>query len=84
MESSGNALVAFYRNLPLGIKDTSFGVIYYYLLVGWNLLNYKNMFAETPIYIGYVVLNIVIFTSMLAIELFYLTQLCSFLGCFFK
>ena len=42
------------------------------------------MFVETPIYIGYVVLNIVIFTSMLAIELFYLKQLCSFLGCFLE
>ena len=41
------------------------------------------MFAETPIYIRYDVLTIVIFTSMLAIELFYRTQLCSFNGCFF-
>ena len=38
---------------------------------------------ETPIYIGYVVLTIVIFTYMLAIKLFYLTQLCSFCGCLF-
>ena len=30
-----------------------------------------------------VVLTIVIFTSMLAIELFHITQLCSFIGCFF-
>ena len=36
------------------------------------------MLVETPIYISYIVLAIVIFTSMLTIELFYLTQLCSF------
>ena len=39
---------------------------------------------ETLIYIRCVVLTIVIFTYMLAIELFYLTQLCSFLGCLFE
>ena len=39
---------------------------------------------ETPIYIRYVVLTIVILTYMLAIELFYLTQLCSFFGNFFE
>ena len=38
---------------------------------------------ETPIYIRYVVITIVICTSMLAIGLFYRTQLCSFHGCFF-
>ena len=59
----------------MGRKDTSFGVIHQKLLVEWNLLNYEDMFAETPIYIIYVLLTIVIFTFMLAIELFYLTQL---------
>ena len=49
-----------------------------------EILNYKDMFVEKPIYIRYVVLTIIIFTSMLAIELFYLTQLHSFLGCFFE
>ena len=39
---------------------------------------------EPPIYIRYVVLTIFICTSMLAIELFYRTQLCSFHGCFFE
>ena len=65
-------------------KDARFGVKYQNILVIWHLLNYEEMFAETTIYIRYVVLTIVIFTSMLAIELFYLTQLCSFLGCPFE
>ena len=64
-------------------KDTIFGVKYKNTLVRWHLLKYKEMFVETPIYIRYVVLTITIFTYMLAIELFYLTQLYSFLGCFF-
>ena len=67
----------------MGRNDTRYVVIYQKLLVGWNLLNYEEMFAETPIHIWYVVLTIVIFISMLAIELFYLTKLRSFLGCFF-
>ena len=83
-KSSENVLVAFYRNLPVGRKDTRFGVKYQNILVGWNLLNYKEIFVETPIYIRYVVIDIVIFSSMLAIELFDLKQLCSFLGCFFE
>ena len=53
-------------------------------LVIMKIQNYKEMFVETPLYIRYAVLTIVIFTSMLAIELFYLTQLCSFHGCFFE
>ena len=68
----------------MGRKETNFGVRYQNLLVEWHLINYKYMFVVTPIYIRYVVLTIVIFTSMLAIELFYLTQLHSFLGCLFK
>ena len=39
---------------------------------------------ETPICIRYVVLTIVIFTYILAIGLFYRTQLFSFHGCFFE
>ena len=31
--SSGNALVAFYRQLPMGRKDTIFGVIYQNIMV---------------------------------------------------
>ena len=67
----------------MGINDTSFGVKYQKLLLGWHLLNYGEMFTETPIYIRYIMILIVLFTYMLAIEWFYLTQLCSFLGCFF-
>ena len=68
----------------MGRKYTSFGVKYQKILVGWHHLNYEDVFVETLIYIRYVVLTIVNFTSMLTIELFYLTQLCSFLGCFFE
>ena len=68
----------------MGRKDTSFVVKYQNVLVSIKIRNYKEMFVETPIYIRYVVLTIVIFTYMLAIELFYRTQLCSFNGCFFK
>ena len=57
------------------IKDTSFGVKYQNLLVSIKILNYEDMFVKIPIYIKYVVLTIVNFTSILAIELFYLTQL---------
>ena len=45
-------------------------------LVSMKIRNHEGMFVETTIYIRYVVLTIVIFTSMLAIELFYRTQLC--------
>ena len=79
-KSSGNALVVYYWKLPMGRNDTRFGLIYQNILVRFHALNYKEMFAQTPIYIGYIVLTIVIFTSMIPIELFYLTQLCSFLG----
>ena len=82
--SSGNVLVALYQELPMGTKDTSSGVIYKNLLVGRHLIKYEGMFVEPSIYIRYVVLTIAIFTSMLAIELFYLTQLRSFLVCFFE
>ena len=39
---------------------------------------------KPPIYIRYVALTIVICTSMLAVELFYRTQPCSFHGFFFE
>ena len=67
----------------MGGKDRSFGVTYQKIMVIWHLLNYKEMFPETLIYIRYVVIAIVISTTMLAIGLFYLTQLFSFLGFFF-
>ena len=68
----------------MGRKYTIFGVKYQKLLVGWHLINYKDMFVDIPIYIRYVVINILIFTSMLAIGLFYLTKIRSFLGFFFE
>ena len=68
----------------MGRKDTIFGVKYQNILVTRDLKNYKEMFIGTPIYIRYVVISIVLFTYMIAIELFHLTQLFSFLGCFFE
>ena len=68
----------------MGRKDTRFVMKYQKLLVVWHILNHEDMFMETLIYIKYVVITIVTFTSMLAIELSYLTQLNSFLGCFFE
>ena len=61
----------------MGGKDTIFGVNYQNIMVIWHLLNYEEMFVGTPIYIRYVVISIVIFTAMFAIELFYPTQVCS-------
>ena len=81
---SGNILVAFYQKLPMEIKGTSFGVNHKNILVTRQLLNYEDMFVVSSIYIMYVVIYIILFTSMLAIELFDLTQLLSFLGCFFE
>ena len=66
------------------IKDTSFGVKYQNILVGRHIINYEKMFMGTPIYIRYVVINVILITCMLAIELFYLTQFHSFLGCLFE
>ena len=83
-KSSGNVLVVFYRQLHIGRKDASFGLKYPIVLISMKILNYEEMFMEPPIYIKYVALTIVIFTYMLAIELFYPTQLCSFHGCFFE
>ena len=68
----------------MGRKDTRFGLKYQHILVSMKILNHEEMFVEIPINIRYVVLIIVIFTSMLVIELFYLTQIRSFHGCFFE
>ena len=76
-------MVALYRQFPLGINDTSFEVKYQNILVRSHQLNYKDIFVGTQIQIRYVVISIVLITVMLAIELLYLTQLFSFLGCFF-
>ena len=80
-KSSVNLLSAFYWNLPMGINYTSFGGEIQSILVRRNKLNYTEIFAGTHIYIGYVVIYIVLVTAKLVIELFYLTQLCSFLEC---
>ena len=83
-KSFGNVLGVFYRILPMGRKDASFGVKYPKFLVSMKIWHYEEMFMEPPIYIRYVALTIVIFTSMLLIELFYRTQPSSFHGCFFE
>ena len=67
----------------MGRKDTSCGVKYPNVLVSMKIRKYEGMFAEIPIYIRYVVITIVILTSMISIELFYRTELFSFYGCFF-
>ena len=49
------------------INDTRFGANYQNILFIWHLLNYIEMFVGTPIYIRYVVISIILFTSMFAI-----------------
>ena len=49
-------------------KDTRFGLKYQNIFVRRHVLNYKHIFVGTPIYISYVVIYIVLFTSMLTIE----------------
>ena len=48
-KSSGNLLDAFYKNLPMGRKDTSFVVKLQYILVRRHELNYTDMFVENQI-----------------------------------
>ena len=62
----------FNRKLHMERKDTRFGVNNQNIMLIWHLLNHKEIFVGTPIYIGYVVISIILFTSMLAIELFIL------------
>ena len=64
-------------------KDTIFGGKLKYLLVRRQELNYTEMFVVAHIYWSRVFISIVIISVMLAIELFYPTQLHSFIGCFF-
>ena len=61
----------------MGRNDTRFIVNYQNILVIWNLLNHEEMFVGAPIYIRYAVISIVLFTYILSIELFSITQLCS-------
>ena len=77
-------LVAFYRQLHMGRKYTILGVKYQELLIRSHELNYKDIFVGTQIYIRYVVIYIVLITVIIAIGLFYLTQLRSFLEFFFE
>ena len=72
VKSSGNLLFAFYRKLPMGRKDTGFGVKQQKLLVGWHLLKYEYMVVETPIYIRYVVITIIILRLYLPLNYFIL------------
>ena len=46
-------------------------------------LNHKDMFIGTNIYIRHVVIYILLVSIMLVIELFYPTQLHSFIGFYF-
>ena len=50
VKSYGNALVVFYQKLPIGRKGTRFVDIYQNILIIWHLLNYEDIFVETPIY----------------------------------
>ena len=77
-----NILVVFYWKLHMGKKDTIFGVKYQNILLSIKILNYKDNFVETPIYIRCVVITIVTFTYMLAIELFTLHNLLHFMDVF--
>ena len=65
-------------------RDTRSGGKLQNILVRSNELNYREMSVVTQIYISYVVISIILFVSMIAIELFYLTQLRSFFGFFFE
>ena len=62
-------------------KDTIFGEKLKYILVRSYELNYIEMFVVEHIYIRYDVISIILITAILSIEIFYLTKLCSFLGC---
>ena len=55
-KSSGNVLGLFYRLLPIGRKDATFGVKYPKMLVSMRIRNYEGMFVEPPIYRRYVAL----------------------------
>ena len=54
--SSENVLGVFYRLLPMGRKDTTFGVKYPNMLVSRIIRHYEDMFVEPPIYRRYVAL----------------------------
>ena len=68
----------------MGRKYTRFGVKYQNLLVRIHEITYTEMFVGAHIYISYIVVSIIPITVMINIELFYLTKLCSCLGCLFE
>ena len=55
-KSSGNVLGVFYRLLPMGRKDATFGVEYPKVLVSMRIRHYEEMFVEPPYYRRYVAL----------------------------
>ena len=83
-QSSGHVLGAFYWQLTMGRKDTSFGGKLKYLLVRRKKLNHTEMLVGTHIYLKYVLTSIILITVMLVIGLFYPTQLHSFIECYFE
>ena len=64
----------------MGRNDKSLGVNYQNVIIRWHLLKYKEMYVVTPIHIRYVVISIVLVTSMLSIELFILHNFVHLLG----
>ena len=54
--SSGNVLGVFYRLLPMGRNDATFGVKYPTVLVSMIIRHYEEMFVEPLIYRRYVAL----------------------------
>ena len=55
-KSSGNVLGVFYWLLPMGRRDSTFGLKYPKVLVSMRIRHYKKMFVEPPIYRRYVAL----------------------------
>ena len=51
-----NVLDVFYRLLPMGRKDATFGVKYPKVLLSMRIRHYEEMFAEPTIYRRYVAL----------------------------
>ena len=55
-KSTVDVLGVFYRLLPMGRKDATFGVKYPNMLVSIRIRHYEEMFVEPPIYRRYVAL----------------------------
>ena len=65
--------------LPMGIKDASFGLRYQNILLTRHLLNYKEMFVGTLIYISYVVISIILLYICCPLNYFILHKFVHFL-----